>query len=33
MPAKDWVRQVPRQELEKIAEYVETNTGIPAHMF
>jgi wyosine [tRNA(Phe)-imidazoG37] synthetase (radical SAM superfamily) len=33
MPAKDWVRQVPRQELERIAEYVETNTGIPAHIF
>jgi wyosine [tRNA(Phe)-imidazoG37] synthetase (radical SAM superfamily) len=33
MPAKDWVRQVPRQTLESIAEYVETNTGIPAHIF
>jgi wyosine [tRNA(Phe)-imidazoG37] synthetase (radical SAM superfamily) len=32
-PAKNWVRQVPRQELESIAEYVETNTGIPAHVF
>jgi wyosine [tRNA(Phe)-imidazoG37] synthetase (radical SAM superfamily) len=33
MPAKDWVRQVPRRELQSIAEYVETNTGIPAHVF
>jgi wyosine [tRNA(Phe)-imidazoG37] synthetase (radical SAM superfamily) len=33
VPAKSWVREVPRQELESIAEYVETNTGIPVHVF
>jgi len=33
LPAKSWVRQVPRRELESIAEYVESTTGIPAHVF
>jgi wyosine [tRNA(Phe)-imidazoG37] synthetase (radical SAM superfamily) len=33
LPAKNWVRKVPRDELESIAEYVETCTGIPAHIF
>lgn len=33
LPAKNWVRQVPRAELESIAEYVESTTGIPAHVF
>ena len=33
LPAKNWVRQVPRAELETIAEYVESTTGIPAHVF
>jgi len=32
-PAKDWVRQVPRTELESIAEYVQTATAIPARVF
>jgi wyosine [tRNA(Phe)-imidazoG37] synthetase (radical SAM superfamily) len=32
-PSKSWVRQVPRHELESIAEYVEATTGIPAHVF
>jgi wyosine [tRNA(Phe)-imidazoG37] synthetase (radical SAM superfamily) len=33
LPAKTWVRRVPRKTLESIAEYVETTTGIPAHVF
>ncbi len=30
---KDWVRQVPRVKLELIAQYVESNTGIPARAY
>jgi wyosine [tRNA(Phe)-imidazoG37] synthetase (radical SAM superfamily) len=33
IPAKSWVRKVPRKKLESIAEYVESTTGIPAHVF
>ena len=33
LPAKSWVRAVPRNELENIAGYVECMTGIPAHVF
>src|SRR5262245_31761431 len=33
MPAKSWVREVPRKELASIARYVESTTGIPAHVF
>jgi wyosine [tRNA(Phe)-imidazoG37] synthetase (radical SAM superfamily) len=33
LPAKSWVRTVPRKELESIARYVETTIGIPAHVF
>jgi wyosine [tRNA(Phe)-imidazoG37] synthetase (radical SAM superfamily) len=33
MPAKSWVRKVPRSKLEWIAEYVESATGIPSHVF
>jgi wyosine [tRNA(Phe)-imidazoG37] synthetase (radical SAM superfamily) len=33
MPAKSWVRQVPRATLESIAQHVESATGIPAHIF
>jgi wyosine [tRNA(Phe)-imidazoG37] synthetase (radical SAM superfamily) len=33
LPAKSWVRQVPRTELESIADYVESRTGISAHVF
>jgi wyosine [tRNA(Phe)-imidazoG37] synthetase (radical SAM superfamily) len=33
LPAKSWVREVPLKELESIAQYVETNTGIPVHVF
>jgi wyosine [tRNA(Phe)-imidazoG37] synthetase (radical SAM superfamily) len=33
MPAKSWTRQVSRNELDKIAEYVETHTAIPVHVF
>jgi wyosine [tRNA(Phe)-imidazoG37] synthetase (radical SAM superfamily) len=32
VPARDWVRRVPRVKLESIAQYVESNTGIPAHV-
>lgn len=32
-PAKNWVRQVPRNELESIAQYLESTTGIRAHVF
>jgi len=32
-PAKSWVRAVSRKELEWIAEYLESTTGIPAHVF
>ena len=32
-PAKDWVRVVPRNELENIARYVESMTGIRALVF
>ena len=32
-PAKSWVREVPRNELESIAEYLESTAGIPAHVF
>jgi wyosine [tRNA(Phe)-imidazoG37] synthetase (radical SAM superfamily) len=33
LPAKDWVRRVPLQKLESIAEYVESTLGIAAHVF
>jgi len=33
VPAKAWVRGVPRNELEQIAKYVESETGIAAHVF
>ena len=33
MPAKPWVRPVPRVELEVIAAYVEANAGIRAQVF
>jgi wyosine [tRNA(Phe)-imidazoG37] synthetase (radical SAM superfamily) len=33
LPAKSWVRQVPRRELQSIAEYIQSTTGIPAHVF
>jgi wyosine [tRNA(Phe)-imidazoG37] synthetase (radical SAM superfamily) len=33
VPAKPWVRSVPRVELESIARYVESTAGIPAHAF
>jgi wyosine [tRNA(Phe)-imidazoG37] synthetase (radical SAM superfamily) len=33
VPAKLWVRQVPRPELESIAEQAMSNTGIPVHVF
>jgi hypothetical protein len=33
LPAKNWVREVPLKELESIAQYVETKTGIPVHVF
>jgi wyosine [tRNA(Phe)-imidazoG37] synthetase (radical SAM superfamily) len=33
IPAQTWVRKVPREELESIAEYVETTTGIRAHVY
>ncbi len=33
MPAKSWVRQVPRTELESIARYAESTTSIPVHVF
>jgi wyosine [tRNA(Phe)-imidazoG37] synthetase (radical SAM superfamily) len=33
LPAKSWVRQVPRQKLDWISEYVQSTTGIPAHVF
>jgi wyosine [tRNA(Phe)-imidazoG37] synthetase (radical SAM superfamily) len=33
LPAKNWVRQVPRKTLESIAEYVERTSGIPTHVF
>jgi wyosine [tRNA(Phe)-imidazoG37] synthetase (radical SAM superfamily) len=32
-PAKSWVRQVPRPELESIARVVESTTGIPARVY
>ena len=32
-PAMNWVRPVHRNELESIAKYVESMTGIPAHVF
>lgn len=32
-PAKPWVRQVTQAELESIADYVHSTTGIPAHVF
>jgi len=32
-PAKDWVREVPRGELQAIAAYVESMTGIHAQVF
>ena len=33
IPAMPWVRQVSRPELEAIARSVESNTGIPAHVY
>jgi wyosine [tRNA(Phe)-imidazoG37] synthetase (radical SAM superfamily) len=33
LPAKSWVRKVPRKELESIAEYLETTAGIPAYVY
>jgi wyosine [tRNA(Phe)-imidazoG37] synthetase (radical SAM superfamily) len=33
LPAKSWVRQVERKELETIAMHVEATTGIPAYVF
>ena len=33
MPAKSWVRPVPRAELDTIAAFVESHAGIPAHVF
>ena len=33
MPAMPWVRQVPRPELDSIARYVESRTGIPVHVY
>jgi wyosine [tRNA(Phe)-imidazoG37] synthetase (radical SAM superfamily) len=33
MPAKSWVRAVPRNELENIGGYVESMTGIPVAVF
>jgi wyosine [tRNA(Phe)-imidazoG37] synthetase (radical SAM superfamily) len=33
LPAKPWVRQASRAELESIAQYVESTAGIPAHIF
>lgn len=33
MPAKSWVRQVPRGELDAIATYVESHAGIRAEVF
>jgi wyosine [tRNA(Phe)-imidazoG37] synthetase (radical SAM superfamily) len=32
-PAKSWVRRVPASELESIANYLETQTGIPGLVF
>jgi wyosine [tRNA(Phe)-imidazoG37] synthetase (radical SAM superfamily) len=32
-PTKSWVRHVSRNELESIARYVETTTGIPSRVF
>ena len=32
-PAKSWVRQVSRDELESIAAYMESTTGIPGYVF
>jgi wyosine [tRNA(Phe)-imidazoG37] synthetase (radical SAM superfamily) len=32
-PAKNWVRQVPLTELQSIAEYAQSTTGIPVHVF
>ena len=33
IPAMPWVRQVTRPELDAIARSVESNTGIPAHVY
>jgi wyosine [tRNA(Phe)-imidazoG37] synthetase (radical SAM superfamily) len=33
LPAKPWVREASRTELESIARYVESTAGIPAHVF
>ncbi|HLH31669.1 MAG TPA: radical SAM protein [Terriglobia bacterium] len=33
VPAKSWVRAVPRVELEVIASYVESHAGIPTQVF
>ena len=33
MPAMQWVRQVPRPELESIARYVESRASIPVHVY
>ena len=32
-PAKSWVREVPRQELETIAAYLKSTAGVPAHVY
>ena len=32
-PAKNWVRAVPKGELENIAGYLESITGVPAFVF
>jgi wyosine [tRNA(Phe)-imidazoG37] synthetase (radical SAM superfamily) len=32
-PAKSWVRQVPLAELQSIASYAQSATGIPVHVF
>jgi wyosine [tRNA(Phe)-imidazoG37] synthetase (radical SAM superfamily) len=33
LPAKSWVRKVSRNELESIADYVETTTGTPTYVY
>ena len=32
-PSKTWVRRVPREKLDAIAEHVQYTTGIPVHVF
>ena len=33
MPAKSWVREAPLNQLQSIAQYVESSVGIPAHVY